>query len=106
MGEYAAAYTKGFQYQGGDQHTTKYLTGILTLKHYVANTVDNTVVNQSGRVDGQQYIAGTEINRHTMDVTISNAQLQEYHLVNYLGSHFLQIAHTQKDWIFHTILAD
>jgi beta-glucosidase-like glycosyl hydrolase len=31
MGEYAAAYTKGFQFQGGDANTTKYLTGILTL---------------------------------------------------------------------------
>jgi len=78
MGEYAAAYTKGFQYQGGDANTTKYLTAILTLKHYVANSLDNTIVNQTTTVDGQTYAKGDELNRHTMDVTVSNAQLQEY----------------------------
>ena len=31
MGEYAAAYTKGFQYQGAERNATKYLTALLTL---------------------------------------------------------------------------
>ena len=31
MGEYAAAYTKGFQYQGAGRNATKYLTALLTL---------------------------------------------------------------------------
>jgi hypothetical protein len=78
MGAYAAAYTTGFQYQGGDPSTTKYLTAILTLKHYVANSLDNTVVNRTTMVDGQTYAKGDMPNRHTMDVTISNSQLQEY----------------------------
>ena len=56
----------------------RYLTAILTLKHYVANSVDNTNVNRSARVDGQEYTKGQNINRHTMDVTVSNAALQEY----------------------------
>lgn len=74
MGEYAAAYTRGFQFQG--KNSSKYLTAILTLKHYVANSVDNTRINRTSHTDGQIYTKGTTISRHTMDVTISNAQLQ------------------------------
>ena len=77
MGEYAAAYTRGFQFQG--KNNSKYLTAILTLKHYVANSVDNTRINRTSHTDGQTYTKGDIINRHTMDVNISNAQLQGEH---------------------------
>jgi hypothetical protein len=78
MGVYAASYTKGFQFQGGDENSTKYLTGILTLKHYVANSLENTIIDKNITVDGQDYVAGNGIGRHTVDVKISNSMLQEY----------------------------
>jgi hypothetical protein len=51
---------------------------LFSQKHYVANSVDNTRINKSVTVDGQHYSAGDLVTRHTTDVTISNAQLQEY----------------------------
>ena len=79
MGEYAAAFTRGFQFQGADPGVNATaLQGILTLKHYVANSLENTRVNQSVTVDGERYEAGQLIGRHTMDVNVSNAMLQEY----------------------------
>jgi hypothetical protein len=51
---------------------------VLTLKHYVANSLDNTIVDKSVVVDGQNYTAGDNINRHNVDVRVSNYMLQEY----------------------------
>ena len=78
MGVVAASFTKGFQFGGGDPHSTKHLTGILTLKHYVANSLENTRINNSVTIDGQRYTKGDLVGRHTVDVTISNAMLQNY----------------------------
>ena len=56
----------------------RYLQGVLTLKHYVANSLDNTVPTADVTVDGQHYRAGVEVNRHTVDVHVPNFMLQEY----------------------------
>lgn len=78
MGAVAASFTKGFQFGGANPNSTKHLTGILTLKHYVANSLENTRINQTVTVDGQHYSKGDLIGRHTVDVTVSNAMLQNY----------------------------
>ena len=78
MGAVAASFTRGFQFGGGDANSTKHLTGILTLKHYVANSLENTLIKQNVTVDGQRYTEGDLIGRHTVDVHVSNSMLQNY----------------------------
>jgi len=51
---------------------------VITVKHYVANSLENTISRADVTVDGRHYKAGVEVNRHTEDVHVSNAQLQEY----------------------------
>jgi len=77
MGELAASWTDGFQ-TGRPEESKGYLQGVITLKHYVANTLDNTKVVANVTVDGQHYTAGDIVNRHTIDVTVSNYMLQDY----------------------------
>ena len=77
MGELAASWTRGFQY-GRANESVGYLQGVLTLKHYVANTLDNTKVPTTVDADGQHYEAGSTVSRHTVDVRVSNYMLQEY----------------------------
>jgi len=65
--------------QGGRANETRgYLQGVLTLKHYVANSLENTIVRHNVTVDGVAYVAGSSVSRHTMNVTISNHGLQDY----------------------------
>ena len=78
MGEVAASWTKGFQYGNETEATAKFLQAVITVKHYVANSLDNTIPRSDMHVDGQDYRKGVEVNRHTTDVNVSNAQLQEY----------------------------
>ena len=78
MGELAASWTRGFQNGRGKNETKGFLQGILTLKHYVANSLENTLVPEDVTVDGKDYAKGTSINRHTMDVNVSAYMLQQY----------------------------
>ena len=82
MGEVAASWTRGFQFRGQTAPTsynaTSFLQGVLTLKHYVANSLENTAVQADVTVDKQYYAAGQNMNRHNVDVKISNAMLQQY----------------------------
>lgn len=56
MGEVAVAWTRGFQH-GNITESAGFLQGVLTLKHYVANTLDNTIVQHDTKVDGQVFLA-------------------------------------------------
>ena len=57
MGEVALAWTKGFQYHPA----TTFLQGVITLKHLVANSLEDS--------DGQT--------RTSIDVNVSNYMLQD-----------------------------
>ena len=57
MGEVAAAWTRGFQGGNNITESAGFLQGVLTLKHYVANTLDNTIVEHDTKVDGQVFLA-------------------------------------------------
>ena len=50
----------------------------LGLACFQANSVDNTVATADTTADGQFYKKGSRINRHNIDVNVSNYALQDY----------------------------
>lgn len=78
MGELASSWTLGFQGGRGDNETRGYLQGVITVKHYVANSLENTKIAENVTVDGQRYTANDTIGRHTVNVNVPSHQLQEY----------------------------
>ena len=77
MGQLAASWTEGFQ-QGRAVDSAGYLQGVLTLKHYVANSLDNTIVPDDITIDGQHYTKGSQVTRTNVNVDVPNYMLQEY----------------------------
>jgi beta-glucosidase-like glycosyl hydrolase len=73
MGEVAAGWTYGFQRGRGENETAGFLQGVLTLKHYVANSLENTKIERNVTADGQFYQEGTKVDRHNVDVRACTA---------------------------------
>ena len=85
MGELAASWTRGFQNGRGKNETKGFLQGILTLKHYVANSLENTLVPEDVTLGAQ--------------IGIGSFGVSHEHACVYLPRH----ADSQDDQYRHTI---